>query len=379
MSIADRGIALADRAVRAVDPDGELSRTVERAARNAWALTFGDGVEGRRPTPASVLWDEPHRLLRRYEPALLAGTAEPSAAAVLLVPPLAAPASCFDLRPGQSLAEFLLETGRAPYVIDYGEITYADRRMGFDDWVYDILPEAIRRTAADRAAAGGEPEVDLVGWSLGGTMALLTAAADSELPVRSITAVGAPLNYRAMPMTPQLAAAARLTGTGDAVGAALRAVGGVPAPLTRLAYRITAWDREVKRPWFVATNLARTESLARMEAIDRFMADMPGYPGRMYEQLWNRLVLRDEIGRGVVDFGRGPIRLADIGAPVLLVGGPADVITPARAVEHGLRTLTGAKAVHYETAPGGHLGILAGASARTTTWAYLDKFLTTPV
>ncbi|MGW5386987.1 alpha/beta hydrolase [Nocardia sp. NPDC003963] len=379
MSIADRGIALADRAVRAVDPDGELSRTVERAARNAWALTFGAGVEGRRPTPASVLWDEPHRQLRRFEPGLLAGTGDPSAPAVLLVPPLAAPASCFDLRPGQSLAEFLLETGRAPYVIDYGEITYADRRMGFDDWVYDILPEAVRRTAADRAAAGGEPRVDLVGWSLGGTMALLTVAANAGLPVRSITAVGAPLNYNAMPMTPQLAAAARFTGTGAAVGAALRAVGGVPAPLTRLGYRITAWDREVKRPWFVANNLARTESLARMEAIDRFMADMPGYPGRVYQQLWNRLVLRDEIGRGEVDFGQGPIRLADITAPVLLVGGPADVITPARAVEHGLRTLTGAEAVHYETAPGGHLGILAGASARATTWTYLDKFLTTPV
>lgn len=377
MSIADRGIALADRAVRAMDTGGELTRTVERAARNVWALTFGDGVEGRRPTPASVLWDEPHRQLRRFEPAPVAGGAAPSAAAVLMVPPLAAPASCFDLRPGQSLAEFLLETDRAPYVIDYGEITYADRRMGFDDWVYDILPEAIHRTAADRAAAGGEPLVDLVGWSLGGTMALLTTAADAGLPVRSVTAIGSPLDYNAMPLTPQLAAAARVTGTGAAVGAAMRAMGGVPAPLTRLGYRLTAWDREIKRPWFIANNLARTESLARMEAIDRFMADMPGYPGRMYQQLWNRLILRNEIGCGTVDFGRGPIRLADITTPVLLVGGPADVITPARAVEHGLSTLTGARDIHYETAPGGHLGILTGATARETTWTYLDKFLTT--
>lgn len=363
--------------MRVVDPEGELTRIVERAARNAWALTFGDGVEGRRPTPATVLWDEPHRQLRRFEPAPVAGRGR-ARPAVLLVPPLAAPASCFDLRPGQSLAEFLLATGRAPYVIDYGEIGYADRRMGFEDWVYDIIPEAIRRTVADRDGTDADPQVDLVGWSLGGTMALLAAAADAQLPIRSITAVGSPLDYNAMPGTPHLAALARRTGTGAAVGAALRAVGGVPAPLTRFAYRVTAWDREVKRPWFVAGNLARTESLARMEAVDRFMAEMPGYPGRMYQQLWNHLVLRNEIGRGVVDFGPGPIRLADITAPVLLVGGPSDVITPARAVERGLRTLTGAAAVHYETAPGGHLAILTGATARETTWTYLDKFLTTP-
>jgi polyhydroxyalkanoate synthase subunit PhaC len=34
--------------------------------------------------------------------------------------------------------------------------------------------------------------------------------------------------------------------------------------------------------------------------------------------------------------------------------------------------------VRYETAPGGHLAILTGATARDTTWTYLDKFLTTP-
>lgn len=61
--------------------------------------------------------------------------------------------------------------------------------------------------------------------------------------------------------------------------------------------------------------------------------------------------------------------------PVLLVGGPSDVITPAPAVEAGARVLTGAALVRYETAPGSHLGILAGPTARDTTWSYLEKFL----
>lgn len=65
-------------------------------------------------------------------------------------------------------------------------------------------------------------------------------------------------------------------------------------------------------------------------------------------------------------------------APVLLIGGPADVITPAAAVQAGTRTLTGAALVRYETAPGSHLGILAGPTARDTTWSYLEKFLADP-
>ncbi|MET8779671.1 alpha/beta fold hydrolase [Nocardia sp. NPDC004654] len=343
-----------------------IAETVTTAARNAWALTFGSGVEAPDPAPSTVLCDEPHRQLRRYE-----GGATDGASAVLLVPPLAAPATCFDLRPGQSLARFLRDSGRATYVVDYGDITFADRRMGFEDWLDDILPEAILRTSAD---VGGKP-VDLVGWSIGGTLALLTAAAHAHLPIRSITAVGSPLDYDKMTGIPQLRAVAKLTG-GIATSTAVRAVGGIPAGLTRAAYRVTAWDRELTRPWFVASNIARTETLAKMESIDRFMAAMPGYPGRFYGQLWGRLILNNDIGRGVVRLGERRIALPDVTAPVLLVGGPSDVITPAAAVEAGTRTLTGAADVRYETAPGSHLGILTGETARDTTWAYLDKFLT---
>ncbi|MFF7944980.1 alpha/beta hydrolase [Nocardia gamkensis] len=345
-----------------------LADTVTLAARNAWALTFGSGIEAPDPTPATILWDQPHRQLRRFERA--DATTPEGDSAVLLVPPLAAPASCFDLRPDQSLARFLLEIGRSPYVVDYGEITFADRRMGFEDWIDDILPEAVLRTSADRDGHA----VDLVGWSLGGTLALLTAAAHPELPIRSITAVGSPLDYDRMTGVPQLRAVAKLTG-GRATSTVIRAAGGVPATLTRIGYRVTAWDRELTRPWFVASNIARTEALAKMETIDRFMAEMPGYPGRFYGQLWGRFILANDIGRGVVVLGGRRIELADVTAPVLLVGGPSDVITPAPAVEAGARVLTGAAMVRYESAPGSHLGILAAPTARDTTWSYLEKFL----
>ncbi|WP_460700631.1 alpha/beta fold hydrolase [Nocardia thraciensis] len=359
-----------------------LADTVTTAARNAWALTLGDGIEAPAPTPSTVLCDEPHRRLRRFEPAGTGngGKAGNGAgygpdkgaddAAVLLVPPLAAPASCFDLRPDQSLARFLLEVGRHPYVIDYGEITFADRRMGFEDWVDDILPGAVLAASADR---GGAP-VDLVGWSLGGVLALLTAAADPTLPIRSITAVGAPLNYDKVTGVPQVRAMARLT-RGLATSTLVRAAGGVPAPLTRLGYRATSWERELRRPLFIASHITDSATLGRMETIDRFQARMPGYPGRLYNQLWSRFMLANDIGKGVVRLGDKEIALADITAPVLLVGGPSDVITPAAAVEYGTTTLTGACEVRYETAPGSHLGILTGPTARDTTWTYLEKFL----
>ncbi|MEV0465302.1 alpha/beta fold hydrolase [Nocardia tengchongensis] len=338
-----------------------LADTVTTAARNAWALTFGDGIESPEPTPSTLLSEAPHRELRRYD------GAGPDAPAVLLVPPLAAPAFCFDLRPDQSLARFLLESGRAPYLVDYGDITFDDRRMGFETWIDDILPEAIRQVSADR---GGRP-VDLVGWSIGGVLALLTAAADQTLPIRSITAVGAPLSYDHMFGARELRSLARLDG-GRTATTAIRALGGVSAQITRFAYRATAWNRELERPLFIASNLADTATLARMETIDRFQNSLPGYPGRFYNQLWGRFILNNDIGKGRLRLGEREIALAEVTQPVLLVGGPQDAITAAAAVAHGTTTLTGSPDVRYETAPGSHLGILI---ARDTTWIYLDKFL----
>lgn len=343
-----------------------IAATVSRAARNAWALTpLGTGIGAPRPVPSTVLWDEPHRLLRRYD-----NDAPADAAGVLLVPPLAAPASCFDLRPGQSVVEHLVELGRAPYLVDYGEIGFAERGMGLEDWIDDILPEAVLRVSADR---GGAP-VDLVCWSLGGTLALLTAAAHAELPIRSVTAVGSPLDYDRMLGVPQVRALAALDG-GRLAAAAIRLAGGVPAPLTRIAYRASAWNRELTRPLFIAGNLTQTDALARMQTIDRFLADMEGYPGRLMGQVWRQFILRNEIGRGAVRLGDRTIAPADVTAAVLLVGGPRDTITAAKAVEAGQRILTGARTVRYETAPGSHLGILTGPEARHTTWTFLHKFL----
>lgn len=343
---------------------------VSRAARNALALTpLGSGVGAPEPVPSDILRAEPHLTLRRYH-----HTAPADAPAVLLVPPLAAPASCFDLRPGQSVAEFLGATGRAPYLVDYGPVGYADRGMGLEDWIDRILPEAVLGTSADR---GGAP-VDLVCWSLGGTLALLTAAAHPELPIRSVTAVGSPLDYSRMFGIPPLRLLAAPTG-GQLTSSAIRAAGGVPAPLTRLSYRLSAWDRELMRPFFIASNLANTDALAKMQTIDRFLADMAGYPGRFMDQVWRRFVLAGDLDAGVLRLGERRIALADVTAAVLLIGGPRDAITAAAAVQAGLRTLTGARAVRYETAPGSHLGILTGPDAAHSTWTYLDKFLTEQV
>ncbi|WP_305095150.1 alpha/beta fold hydrolase [Prescottella sp. R16] len=333
------------------------------SVRNAWGLTFGGGVEKVERTPSTPIHREHHRDLHRYGP-------DTGGRPVLLVPPLAVSTRCYDLRPGQSLAAHLVETGRTPYVVDYGDIGYADRHLGFEDWTDDIVPGAIRRVSELHDGA----DVDVIGWSLGGTLSLLTASAHPDLPIASITALGTPIDYSKIPTMAVARTVGRITGHRP-VTELTRLMGGLPAPLVQIAYRATAPQRELLKPWFVANNLHNTETLARMEAIDRFMAEMPGYPARLFYQMAEELVLGNGLNEGRITLGGSTIKLAELRVPVLAIGGTGDVIATADSVGAITDVLTGAPSVRFETAPGSHLGLLAGPAARDTTWTHIDDFL----
>ncbi|GGC54039.1 alpha/beta fold hydrolase [Hoyosella rhizosphaerae] len=344
-------------------------REIPLAARNAWKLTFGEGLEAPSPVPSTIISDGPHRTLRKYD--VPPRNADDNDHPVLLIPPLAVPISCFDLRPGQSLAQHLIDTGRTPYVIDYGTIGFADRKLGFEEWIDDIIPAAIARVSQEH---GGKP-VDLVCWCLGGTMALLSAAAHSDQPIRSIATVATPIDYSKLPNLYPLRTAAKFTG-GRVTTLGTMAMGGMPSPFVKLTFRATAFQRELKKPWFIAQNLRNTETLARMEAIERFMAQMPGYPGRLYLQLWKRIMIRNDLAKGQLILGDRRVDLSKVSVPVLAIAGTGDAITSVPAARHLKSVLTNAPSFQFETAPGSHLGVLAGPHASETTWPYIDAFLT---
>src|SRR4051812_27135236 len=176
------------------------------AAANAWDMTpLGGGLSDRRPTPSAVIDIGPQRTVHRYR---LPRGVNRHSSPVLLVPPLAAPASCFDLRRGCSVAEHLIGLGYPTYLVDYGPISFSDRALGLEHWVEDVLPQAIRAVSED---AGGVP-VQPVGWCLGGIMLLLAAATEPSLPIASIALVASPFDFTRLRLAAPIRRLANLTG-----------------------------------------------------------------------------------------------------------------------------------------------------------------------
>ncbi|MCW3012162.1 MAG: alpha/beta hydrolase fold protein [Solirubrobacterales bacterium] len=338
------------------------------AAANAYDATFKGGLADLRPTPARIIDEGPKRTIFRYLDRDEGRRA--TALPVLLVPPLAAPAICFDLRRGCSMAEHMLGLGHPTYLLDYGAIAYSDKDLGLEHWVDDILPTAIRKVSED---AGGRP-VQLVGWCLGGIMSLLAVAGDRHLPVNSVALVASPFDFATVRLFAPIRGAASVTN--GMLGTALyRLLGGAPAPLVKRAFQLTSIDKYVMRPLAVASNLHDREWLAQVEAVDAFMNQMHAYPGRTMGQLYHQFFRVNELAGGTLELGDRTIDLAEVRVPVLSVAGQADVLAPKAAVQALEGLLPNAPQVRMESAPGGHLGVLTGRSAARTTWAFLDDFL----
>jgi polyhydroxyalkanoate synthase len=337
------------------------------AAANAWDMTpLGSGIADRRPTPSAVIDVGPQRTVHRYRL-----PRKPSAhSPVLLVPPLAAPASCFDLRRGCSVAEHLIGLGYPTYLVDYGPISFQDRQLGLEHWVEDVIPTAIRAVSED---AGGA-EVQVVGWCLGGIMSAL-AVADDALPVSSLSLIASPFDFSKVRTIVPIRQLSDLTG-GRLVTALYTALGGAPAPLVSLGFQLSALDKRITKPFTLLRNIGDRDLLAHIEAVDDYMANMLAYPGRTFAQLYHRFFRVNDLADGRIELSRGhAIDLADIDRPVLVIAGESDILAPRDAVQHVASLLKSSPDVRVHTAPGGHLGVLTGRSAHRTSWRHLDEFL----
>jgi polyhydroxyalkanoate synthase len=345
-------------------------QVVAAASNVAHKLLYG-GVADLRPMPRTLIDDGVLREVYHYRPA---GHVQEQGDPVLLVTPLAAPSSCYDLRRGCSLVEHFVSEGRPTYLVEYGEVSFRDRNLGMEHWVDEVVPTAIREVSKH---AGDRP-VHVIGWSLGGIFSLLALAdkRSGDLPVASLSVVGSPIDVSLVPLLAPFRPLLNLFNGNGPITKGYQLLGGAPKPLVKWAFQLTAFQKLVTKPIALATHVDDREFLAQVEAVDHFTANMIAYPGRTFGQLYHRFAKGNQLASGIFELDDRTIDLGDITVPVLVFGGSTDGIAPVPAVRAIVPLLKRSPEVRFEIVPGGHLGMLTGRAARTTTWLVMDEWIT---
>jgi polyhydroxyalkanoate synthase len=342
---------------------------VERAVRAPVAafefinilLTQNDAEVGT--TPKDVVWTHRKSTLYRYR-----SSQRKHPVPVLLVFALINRPDIFDLRPGGSFVEYLLEEGFDVFLIDWGYPEEEDADMGLEHYVCDELEGAIREVLR----ASGQDELTLLGWCIGGTLCLLHGGLHEDSPVRNMALLTTPVDTRGSLY-------------GNWVGRdsfdvdyAAEGYKAIPGPAIDWANKmmkpVTNYVTTYRRLWEqVLDGTARREAYQTMAS---WIADNPPFPARAYREwiTWmykeNRLVRQRMRLRGRrVDLGR-------IEQSLLVVTAGADHIAPPEGT-HPLFELVGSDDVTRLDRPGGHIGLMAGSGARKEIWPEIAGWLAT--
>jgi poly(3-hydroxyalkanoate) synthetase len=89
--------------------------------------------------------------------------------------------------------------------------------------------------------------------------------------------------------------------------------------------------------------------------------------GAFFQWCIPHLFVNNELYEGKLEVGGRRVDLRNITAPVFLLAGEHDDITPVRQQMH-MANVVGSERVEKHTTPGGHLGVFIGHRSQATVW-----------
>ncbi|MBI4514373.1 MAG: alpha/beta fold hydrolase [Deltaproteobacteria bacterium] len=341
----------------------EANRAVLRFVNGIeWLIRDPSKLVGR--TPYEVIYQRDKLAVRRYN---LPGrpTRPRHCVPILLVPPLIVKPFIFDLYPGRSLAAFLLERGFCVYLVDFGEPDSADAYVTLDDYVLDWIPAAAGSVKRD----AGTGEISLLGYCMGGLFSLMHTAVNRDHSVRNIVTIGAPVDMHKMGL---FAWAAQLGG--GQVEFLGRQLGNIPGGLSSAVFRLLTPMKNVTRYADLFMNMWDHEYMNGFDAMNQWVSQFIAYPQGAFLQFVHDFMRRNKLVRGKMKFGGKVADLRRIKAALLVFAGRTDQIAPAAAVRAVLAAV-GSTDTTFRLAPGGHMGVFAGASAPEHVWQPASEWL----
>src|SRR4051812_8820354 len=290
------------------------------------------------PTPMPALAEIDGAALRDY-----GGEGPP----VLFVPSLINPPNVLDMGE-RSLLRWLSGRGRRVLLLDWGWPGADRRSLSVAGHVERILLPLLDQL-------GGA--ADLVGYCLGGTMAL---AAGRSATVRSVATIAAPWHFKGFP-TEARADLARLW---QSAQPAVNALGLLPMEVLQSAF----WNLDPGR------TVAKFEDFAGLEGdkarifvlLEDWANDGPPLSEAAARELFEDLFAKDSTGTGHWTVAGEIVDPQSLSIPLLNIVSTTDRIVPAASAARAGERLDLAL---------GHVGMVVGSGARESLWEPLAAWL----
>jgi polyhydroxyalkanoate synthase len=341
-----------------------VNRDVERSllrARNGVRYVRGKDRPQVGVTPKEVVWRRGKAELWRYRN----GTVR-YGPPVLIVHSLVSRSYILDLRPGNSLVEYMTGAGLDVFMLDWGVPDELDADNDLERYVDWYIPRAV---AAVRRETGSE-EVTMMGYCLGGVLAALYGAGHDDAPVRNLVLMATPVDFSEMGAMVALLREGRLDpedlvdDTGNVAADALYSGFYMQAPTVEIAQKATLLE-----------NLWNDEFVEGFQAMAQWARDHVPFPGAAFRELVTQLIRENVLMSGSIRVGDREIHLVDAPGNVLNAMAERDNVVPPPAVEPVMDLIGDPDRREELRLPGGHVTFGTGRTAVKHTMPRLTEWI----
>ena len=350
--------------VNTPDVVARINRDVERSllrARNGIRYVRGTARPKVGATPKEVVWKRGKAELWRYRNGPVRYTPP-----VVIVHSLVSRSYILDLRPGNSLVEYLTAAGLDVFMLDWGVPDEMDADNDLERYVDWYLPRAL---AAVRRETGCD-EVTLVGYCLGGVIAALYAAGHDDTPVRNLVLMATPVDFNQMGAMVALLREGRLN-----ADELIDDTGNVPADALYTGFYMLAPTVEIAQKATLLENLWNDEFVESFQAMAQWSRDHVPFPGAAFRQVVELFVRQNILMTGSMRLGGRRVDLAGARGNVLNAMAERDNVVPAPAVEPVMQLIGDPARREELRLPGGHVTFGTGKGAKKVTMPRMAEWL----
>ncbi|NUP11242.1 MAG: alpha/beta fold hydrolase [Polyangiaceae bacterium] len=282
---------------------------------------------------------------------------------VVLVPSLINRHYVLDLMPEKSFVEWLVAQGHDVYCIDWGTPTDEDRFVTFEDIADRYIGRAIR-AACKRS---GAQKAHVLGYCLGGTLALIHAAIRPQ-HVASLTLLATPVGFHDDGML------SRWTRTRSFdTGALIEAMGNVPWQLMQSTFQMLRPTMTAAKTVSMLDRAWDDEFLDGFLALETWGQDNVSFPGASYRTYIDELYRGDALVNDRFKLGANAVHLSEVRCPTLVVTFENDAIVPWPSAAVVMEKIA-SRDKHRLHLPGGHVGAVVSKKAAKGLWPAMAKF-----
>jgi polyhydroxyalkanoate synthase len=315
-------------------------------------------------TPHDVVYqDGSLRLLRYVQPEVSPGRfAEP----VVICFALVNRPYILDLLPQRSVVRQLLRAGLDVYLIDWGAPRTEDCMRRLQDYVGGSIREAV-----DVACRHGDAtQVSLLGYCMGGTMAVMFASLYPER-IRNLILLAAPIDFagsegllNVWTQEQYFDVDGLIAAFGNCPGEFLRCVIQMMRPVDNFFGKQLQWLESVSDP-------TSREFFARLE---QWAQDSIPVAGETFREFVVNLYRRNELVHGALRLNDELVDPRRITCPLLMLVADNDHLVPPRATL-ALQGYVGSQEIKQIRIDTGHVGLAVSSKAHGRLWPEAARWI----